>query len=75
MFPPCRLIPLLVQKLRYSEEDLADLPEDDVVDEHIPDSVEDVRPFAYRAKDEEDDPGRGPVRVQLPSVPAALCAC
>lgn len=52
----CRLVPLLIQRLRYSEEELADLPVKDVVDEGVPDAAEDVKPYLYRAKDEEDDP-------------------
>ena len=73
---PCRLLPLLIQRMRYSEEELADLPERDVSDEHIPDSAEDVRPFTYKVKDEEDEPDRGPVsdvRMLLP-LPVAAAA-
>lgn len=45
-------------------EELADLPCADVADEGVADAAEDVRPFTYKAKDEEDDPDRGPVRAE-----------
>jgi hypothetical protein len=59
---PRSLFPLLVRNFRYSEDELADLPEKDVADEMVADSPEDVRPFMFKAKDEEDEPDKGPVR-------------
>jgi hypothetical protein len=59
---PRSLFPLLVRNLRYSEEELADLPKKDVADEMAADSPEGVRPFMFKPKDEEDEPDKGPVR-------------
>lgn len=53
LFP--RLLPILVGRLRYSEDELADLPFQDVADEGIPDRIEDVRPFIYKVKEDEED--------------------
>ena len=62
-----RLIPLLIQRLQYSEDELADLPVEDEVDEHEPDSAEEVRPYVYKVKNDEDEPERGPVRAAVPA--------
>ncbi len=48
---------MLIGRLRYLEDELVDLPYDDVADEHVPDKIEDVRPFIYKAKEDDDDPG------------------
>lgn len=63
-----RLIPILMQKMKYSELDIALLKGDVEEDEMIPDKEEDIRPRFYRSKthsqprmddsenaDEEDD--------------------
>jgi hypothetical protein len=46
---------------------LADLPFQDVADEGIPDRIEDVRPFIYKVKEDEEDGDNEEVR--------ALCTC
>lgn len=53
-----KLIPAIWHCLRYSEEELADLPVDDVADEAIADREEDIQPFIYNRHKE----GGGDVR-------------
>lgn len=67
---------MLVGRMRYLEDELVDLPVDDVADEHIPDRVEDVRPFVYKVKEGDDEEGANEeVRlVDAPSFPAAVMA-
>jgi hypothetical protein len=61
----CRLLPILVGRLRYSSEELADLPAEDVADEGAPDRIEDVRPFIYKVKEDDEDGGSEEVGDRL----------
>ena len=56
-----RLVPVLIRRLRYLEDELVDLPYDDIADEAVPDRVEDVRPFVYKVKEDDDDGSRDEV--------------
>jgi hypothetical protein len=56
-------MPILVRQLRYGDEELVDLPVDDVADEREPDRPEDVRPYLYRVREDDDDGSTDEVRV------------
>ena len=57
------LVPLLVKCCEYGEEELADLPVDDVADEAVADRQEDIAPFIYRSHRGGGDNDDGSVRA------------
>lgn len=55
-----KLIPVLLKCMVYSDDELADLPTEDVADEGEADRKEDVAPFIYRShRGGDDDDGGG----------------
>jgi hypothetical protein len=58
-----RLLPVLIRRLRYRDDELVDLPVEDVSDEHVPDRAEDVRPLVHRVKESYDDEDDTEVRA------------
>ncbi len=71
-----RLIPVLVRRLRYLEDELVDLPYDDVADESVPDRPEDVRPFVYKVREDDEDgvSSKDEVSHAHPDTPASTSA-
>ncbi len=50
-----QLVPLLVNKMTYSEEELMDLPVENIADAHVQDRTEDIAPQHMKKSSEDDN--------------------